>query len=75
MEIGTYTLAERTPDGRTGHLVSAERRLADLMEEMELANQPGLHVFGVTPGRNPLGNERVQAFPPSRLAFTPQPSL
>jgi probable LLM family oxidoreductase len=47
MEIGIYTFAERTPEARTGHLVSAEQRLRDLMEEMELADQLGLDVFGV----------------------------
>lgn len=47
MEIGVYTFAERTPDAHTGHLVSAERRLHDLLEEIELADQLGLDVFGV----------------------------
>ena len=47
MEIGIYTFAERTPDAHTGHLVSAEQRLADLLEEMELADQLDLDVFGV----------------------------
>jgi len=47
MEIGIYTFAERTPDARTGHLVSAEQRLRDLMEEIELADQLGLDIFGV----------------------------
>jgi probable LLM family oxidoreductase len=47
MEIGIYTFAERTPDAETGHLVSAQQRLADLLEEMELADQLGLDVFGV----------------------------
>jgi probable LLM family oxidoreductase len=47
MEIGVYTFAERTPDARTGHLVSAEQRLRDLMEEIELADRLGLDVFGV----------------------------
>jgi len=47
MEIGIYTFAERTPDARTGHLVSAEQRLHDLLEEIELADQLGLDVFGV----------------------------
>jgi probable LLM family oxidoreductase len=47
MEIGIYTFAERTPDPRTGHLVSAEQRLRDLIEEIELADQLGLDVFGV----------------------------
>ena len=47
MEIGLYTFAERTPDPHTGHLVSAEQRLRDLLEEIELADQLGLDVFGV----------------------------
>ena len=46
MQFGIYTFAERTPDA-SGHLVSAEQRLADLLEEMELADQLGLDVFGV----------------------------
>jgi probable LLM family oxidoreductase len=47
MELGIYTFAERTPDPRTGHLVSPEQRLADLLEEIELADQVGLDVFGL----------------------------
>ncbi|HEX6630083.1 MAG TPA: LLM class flavin-dependent oxidoreductase, partial [Gemmatimonadaceae bacterium] len=47
MELGIYTFAERTPDPHSGHLVSAEQRLHDLLEEMELADQVGLDVFGV----------------------------
>ena len=47
MEIGIYTFAERTPDPRTGELVSSEQRLRDLLEEIELADQVGLDVFGV----------------------------
>src|SRR4029079_16784153 len=47
MELGVYTFAEATPDPATGKTVSAERRLLDLMEETELADQVGLDVFGV----------------------------
>ena len=47
MEIGIYTFAERTPDHQTGELVSAEHRLRDLLEEIELADQLGLDVFGI----------------------------
>jgi probable LLM family oxidoreductase len=47
MELGIYTFAERTPDPATGPAVSAERRLADLLEEIELADRVGLDVFGV----------------------------
>jgi probable LLM family oxidoreductase len=47
MEIGIYTFAERTPDPKSGHLVSATQRLKDLLEEIELADQLGLDVFGI----------------------------
>jgi probable LLM family oxidoreductase len=47
MEIGVYTFAETTPDPETGRTVSAAQRLRDLMEEIELADQVGLDVFGV----------------------------
>ena len=47
MELGLYTFAETTPDPRTGRTVTPQQRLADLLEEMELADQVGLDVFGV----------------------------
>jgi len=47
MEIGIYTFAETTRDPRTGRTVSAAQRLRDLIEEIELADQVGLDVFGV----------------------------
>jgi len=47
MELGIYTFAERTTDPNTGRTVSAEQRLGDLMEEIELADRLGLDVFGV----------------------------
>ncbi|MEX2402798.1 MAG: LLM class flavin-dependent oxidoreductase [Balneolales bacterium] len=47
MEIGIYTFAETTPDSETGHTISPAERLQDLMEEIELADQVGLDVFGV----------------------------
>ena len=47
MEIGVYTFAETTPDPATGRTVSAAQRLRDLLEEIELADQVGLDVFGV----------------------------
>jgi probable LLM family oxidoreductase len=47
MEIGVYTFAERYPDPSTGHLISPEQRLANLIEEVELADQVGLDVFGL----------------------------
>ena len=47
MEIGIYSFVERTADPRTGHIVSAEQRVRDVMEEIVLADQVGLDVFGV----------------------------
>jgi len=47
VQIGIYTFAELTPDPATGHTVSAQQRLRDLVEEIELADQVGLDVFGV----------------------------
>jgi probable LLM family oxidoreductase len=47
MELGIYTFAERRPDPRTGELVTASQRLRDLLEEIALADQVGLDVFGV----------------------------
>src|SRR6185503_1838130 len=47
MELGIYTFAETTPDPRTGRTVTPARRLADLLEEIELADELGLEVFGV----------------------------
>ncbi len=39
MELGVYTFAERTPDPVTGRTVSAQERLSDLLEEIELADR------------------------------------
>src|SRR5215471_15585208 len=47
MELGIYTFAELTPDPQTGQTISAHQRLRDLVEEIELADQVGLDVFGV----------------------------
>ena len=47
MQIGLYSFAETTPDAVTGQTVTAEQRLHDLLEEIELADQVGLDVFGV----------------------------
>lgn len=47
MELGIFTFAEATPDAESGQTVSPEQRLEDLMEEVELADQVGLDIFGV----------------------------
>jgi probable LLM family oxidoreductase len=47
MELGIYTFAELTPDAHTGETISPTQRLRNLMEEIELADQVGLDVFGI----------------------------
>ena len=47
MELGIYTFGELTPDPETGVLITPAERLRDLIEEIELADQVGLDVFGV----------------------------
>jgi probable LLM family oxidoreductase len=47
MELGIYTFAEVTPDPATKQTISPRERLRDLLEEIELADQVGLDVFGV----------------------------
>jgi probable LLM family oxidoreductase len=47
MQIGIYTFAETTPDPRTGRTISAADRMRDLLEEIELADEVGLDVYGV----------------------------
>jgi probable LLM family oxidoreductase len=47
MEIGIYTFAELQPDPLTGEKITAEQRIKDLVEEIELADQVGLDVFGL----------------------------
>jgi probable LLM family oxidoreductase len=47
MELGIYTFGELTPDPATGRTISPEERLRNLVEEIELADQVGLDVFGV----------------------------
>ena len=47
MELGIYTFAELTPDPKTGRTITPAQRLRDLIEEIELADQVGLDIFGV----------------------------
>jgi probable LLM family oxidoreductase len=47
MEIGIYSFAESTRDVATGRMVGPGERLRDLMEEIVLADQVGLDVFGI----------------------------
>jgi probable LLM family oxidoreductase len=47
MEIGISTFVERTPDPKTGQIISPHQRMRDLIEEVELMDQVGLDVFAV----------------------------
>ena len=47
MELGLYTFADMQPEGVPGKSVNAQKRIQELMEEIELADQVGLDVFGV----------------------------
>ncbi|MFT8650375.1 MAG: LLM class flavin-dependent oxidoreductase [Bifidobacterium psychraerophilum] len=47
MEIGALTFGEVTTDPRTGRSPSANRRLHDTIEQITLADEVGLDVFGV----------------------------
>lgn len=46
-ELGLYTFAELSPEAPGASTMSAGQRLRDLVEEIELADQVGLDVFGV----------------------------
>jgi alkanesulfonate monooxygenase SsuD/methylene tetrahydromethanopterin reductase-like flavin-dependent oxidoreductase (luciferase family) len=47
MEIGIYTFGEMTIDSSTGQRISAQERIRNLMEEIELADQVGLDIFAI----------------------------
>lgn len=47
MDIGLFTFAETMLDPATGRQLGAGDRLRDLLEEIELADQVGLDVYGV----------------------------
>lgn len=47
MEIGIDSFAAILPDPTTGQLASATDRMADLLDEVEVADRSGLDVFGI----------------------------
>jgi len=47
MELGLYTFAELAPDPDTGTMARPDQRLSEVIEEIELADQVGLEVFGI----------------------------
>ena len=47
MELGLYTFADVQPDNIPGKTLNTHQRIKDLMEEIKLADEVGLDVFGV----------------------------
>ena len=47
MELGLMTFADMEPEIFPGRAVNAHQRIQDLMEEIQLADQLGLDVFGI----------------------------
>lgn len=47
MDLGIYTFGDFGKDPKTGHQVSAQDRIRELIEEAELADQVGLDIFGL----------------------------
>ncbi len=47
MELGLYTFVENTPDSEIGQKLPPSKRLENLMEEIELADEAGLDVIGI----------------------------
>lgn len=46
-EIGIYSFAENTKNPVTGEMLSAQKRMQNLLEEIELADQLGLDFYGL----------------------------
>jgi probable LLM family oxidoreductase len=47
LELGVYTFSDLSPDPKAAGAIGAAERLRNLIEEIELADQVGLDVFGV----------------------------
>ncbi len=52
-QLGVTSFADTSPDPETGKAISSEQRLANLLEEIELADKVGLDVFGVCEHHRP----------------------
>lgn len=65
MELGIYSFVENTPLADTGGIRSPQQRLQDLLEEVELADQAGLEVFGIGEHHRP---EYLSSAPPVILS-------
>jgi alkanesulfonate monooxygenase SsuD/methylene tetrahydromethanopterin reductase-like flavin-dependent oxidoreductase (luciferase family) len=53
MELGIYSFAEVTEDPVAGQTISPSQRLRNLVEEIELADQLGLDVYGLGEHQRP----------------------
>lgn len=47
MELGLITFADMQPESLPGRAINAHQRIQDLLEEVQLADQLGLDVFGI----------------------------
>ncbi|HKL19578.1 MAG TPA: LLM class flavin-dependent oxidoreductase [Halalkalibaculum sp.] len=47
MEFGIYTFVENTPDPDTGEKLKPVERMHNLLEEIKLADEAGLDIFGI----------------------------
>ncbi len=47
MDLGLYTFVERTPDPMTNLTIAPAERITNLLEEIALADEVGLDVFGI----------------------------
>ena len=47
IELGIYSFGDATPDPATGRQIDVDQRVRDLVDEIVLADQVGLDVFGV----------------------------
>ena len=47
MEFGLYTLGDHIPNPLTGHRISAQQRIQEIIEVSKLAEQAGIDVFAV----------------------------
>lgn len=47
MEFGLYTLGDHIPNPLTGHRISAQQRIQEIIEASKLAEQAGINVFAV----------------------------
>lgn len=47
MELGLYTFVENTLHPQTGHILAPQQRLANLLEEIRLADAAGLDVYAI----------------------------